>query len=59
MGKSKYRQDWEKKFKWVKKCPTDQYKATCTVCADTLNVTSGVKVLERHEETPKHVRNSA
>ena len=57
MGKTKYKKDWENKFSWVKKCSTDQYKAICTVCGDSLTISSGVNILERHGITPKHVGN--
>lgn len=53
--KTKYNNDWEKKYDWVQKMKDDPHSARCKLCDATIAIgNSGLAQLRQHTQKKKH-----
>ena len=56
MGKTKFQMSWQQNWTWLLPDKSNVYLAHCTACNFSLNVESGVGVIQRHEKVDKHLK---
>ena len=57
MGKTKFQTSWQRTRPWLLADKSSVYGASCAACNTTLNIQSGVGIIESHEITIKHNKN--
>jgi hypothetical protein len=56
-GKTKFQPKWKEGRPWLQAAKDNIYGATCTACDATLNISSGVSTITKHEGNTKHLEN--
>ena len=56
MGRTKFQTSWQQNQPWLVPDESNVYLVRCAACNLSLNVESGVGVIQRHERVDKHLK---